>query len=265
VIFYIDVINACNCHCKYCYRSIFRTKRREYEQMSPKLLDCIIMKASRENPNGLTVGLYNWSEPFLHEQIGTLVGVVKRYEVRCVLSSNLSLNLDDKLQATFENGLDQLIVSVSGFTQKTYGKYHAGGNVELVKRNLRLAAEIEHQNGTHCTVVHFIDFEYNQAEKIVFKSFCEELNVTFLSKKNTYNHLHNDTGEVSAYYDKRKHYGNHSCSLLTDMVSINQRGDIYICCDTWYYPAYRIGAFLDIPFRRMQQLRAMHPRCSLCR
>jgi len=265
MIFYIDVINACNCRCKYCYRGTFRTKRSEYEQMAPELLDRVLSKASREIPKGLSIGLYNWSEPFLHDQIGELVGVVKKYKMRSVLSSNLSLKMQDKLKVTFDNGLDDLIVSVSGFTQEMYGKYHIGGNIELVKKNVRRAAELERCDGTHRTAVHYIEFDYNQAEKEVFKSFCEELNVKFISKKNTYTNLHRDTGDVSVYFDKPNHYGNYSCPLLTDMVSIDQRGDVYICCDTWYYSMYRIGAFLDIPFRRMQQLRTMHPRCSLCR
>jgi len=265
MIFYIDVINACNCRCKYCYRSTFRTKPSEYEQMAPDLLDRILSKASLEIPKRLSVGLYNWSEPFLHDKIGELVGIVKKYRMRCVLSSNFSLKMQGNLKAAFENGIDDLIVSVSGFTQETYGKYHIGGNIELVKKNLRYAAELERRDERHRTTVHYIEFDHNQAEKEVFQSFCEDLNVNFMSKKNTYTNLHRDTGDVSLYFDMPNHYGNFCCPLLTDMVSIDQRGDIYICCDTWYYPAYRIGAFLDIPFRRIQQLRTMHPRCSLCR
>ncbi len=265
MIFYIDVINACNCRCKYCYRNIFRTKRSEYEQMAPELLDRILSKVSREIQKGFDVGLYSWSEPFLHDQIGELVGVVKKYRMRSVLSSNLSLKMQDNLRATFDNGLDDLIVSVSGFTQETYGKYHIGGNIELVKKNLHRAAELERCDGKHRTTVHYIEFDYNQTEKEVFKSFCEERNVNFMSKQNTFTNCHRDTGDISAYFDKSNHYGNHSCPLLTDMVSIDQRGDVYFCCATWYYPEYRIGSFLDIPFRRIQQLRTMHPRCSLCR
>jgi sulfatase maturation enzyme AslB (radical SAM superfamily) len=130
---------------------------------------------------------------------------------------------------------------------------------------LSSTAEIEKYDGTHRTVVHFIEFEYNQMEKDCFQSFCDELNINFLSKKNTFTHLHNDAGEILAYIDNPNHYGNCSCPLLTNMVSIDQRGDVYICCDTWYYPSYRIGPFLKISFQRMQQLRTMHPRCSLCR
>jgi MoaA/NifB/PqqE/SkfB family radical SAM enzyme len=265
MLFYIDVINACNCRCKYCYRGTFRTKPSEYELMTPELLDHILSKASREIPTKLAVGLYNWSEPFMHDRIADLVGIVKRHRMKCVLSTNLSLIVKDRLKAAFENGLDDLIVSVSGFTQETYGKYHMGGNIERVKKNLRYAAQLDRCNGGLLITVHYIEFDYNQAEKEVFHSFCDELDVGFMSKKNTFTHALSDTGDVSAYFARPSHYGNHSCPLLTDMVSIDQRGDVYICCGTWYYPAYRIGAFLDIPFHRIQQLRAMHPRCSLCR
>lgn len=266
MIFYIDVINACNCRCKYCYRSIYRPKQNEYEQMAPELLDRILSKASREITKRLSVGLYNWSEPFLHQQIGELVGIVKKHRMISVLSSNFSMKIENKLKTVFDNGLDRLIVSVAGFTQETYGKYHIGGNIELVKKNLRYAAELEQRNGTHRTELHYIEFDYNQDEKERFKSFCEELNIKFKSKKDTLANLHYDTGDISKYYAKSKHYGNnHCCPLLTDMVSIDQRGDVYICCAVWYFPNYRIGAYLDIPFGRIQKLRTMHPRCSLCK
>jgi len=54
--------------------------------MAPELIDRILAKASQEIPKRLAVGLYNWSEPFLHDQIGELVGIVKKYEMRSVLS-----------------------------------------------------------------------------------------------------------------------------------------------------------------------------------
>ena len=83
--------------------------------MAPELLDCLLSKASREIPKGLSVGMYNWSDPFLHDQIGALVGVVKKYGIRSFLSSNLSQKMQGKLNSAFNKKIDDHIVISSGF------------------------------------------------------------------------------------------------------------------------------------------------------
>src|SRR5262249_35905340 len=73
------------------------------------------------------------------------------HRLGCFVSSNLNMvrRLDDLFRA--EPTLFR--ISLSGFTQKTYGQSHVRGNIERVKENMRLVAESRRRVGNKTTDV----------------------------------------------------------------------------------------------------------------
>ena len=78
------------------------------------------------------VHLYNWGEPLLHPEIDEIVSITKQAGYYCDLSSNL--NQVKNLESVIKMNPDFFRVSLSGFTQKNYGKPIDGAISMLLKR-----------------------------------------------------------------------------------------------------------------------------------
>ena len=126
------------------------------------------------------VCLYSWGEPFIHTALPALIAEVKRRGYVAGISSNLNhvRNLDEVLQA----GVDEIVVSLSGFTQAAYGQSHTGGDVETVKRHMAQLSEAIDRTGSAARVlVHYITYRHNVGadEFSAMAAFCEDLRFEF--------------------------------------------------------------------------------------
>lgn len=136
----IEVNSACNLHCIMCAAG----NREGYEYtpgvMDMKLYQDILDKAHKETPSGGVVCCYANSEPLLHPHIDEVVAHARMRGFRLELSTNL--NLVKNLDAALSQRPDLFTVSVSGFTQEVYSRHHRGGNIEVVKENLKTLAKL---------------------------------------------------------------------------------------------------------------------------
>ena len=264
--FFIDVVNACNCRCKGCARRNHPTKRSEMVYMKPDLLAEILQKACNELDEPPIVGLYNWSEPFMHNQIDEMVKVTKQHNAECIISSNFSLHLEDKLKAVLDAGLDRLIVSVSGFSDETHSKYHIGGNLNLVKSNLDRLSELKGAYPQLTAEVHYIIFDYNQDQVDQFEHYCQQRNLSFITKPDgTWIDVSDSEYTITDWPDDVAPYSSiGKCPHTEKTISMDWWGDVYLCCFFWYRPEYRIGNFLTTPLDELNNLKKIHPRCIYC-
>ena len=126
------------------------------------------------------VCLYSWGEPFIHTALPALIAEVKRRGYVAGISSNLNhvRNLDEVLLA----GVDEIVVSLSGFTQAVYGQSHTGGDIETVKRHMvQLSEAIDRAGSAARVLVHYITYRHNVGadEFSAMAAFCEELRFEF--------------------------------------------------------------------------------------
>lgn len=148
-LFDIDIVGGCNLRCPSCPVGNSDYSSQPQGFMSPDLLEQIVKKAVREC--GLPViGLYNWTEPFLHPRLPEMIRRVNKYGVQCGISTNLNVmrNLDEVLIAEPR----YIRISVSGFTQDVYGRHHKRGNIEKVKANMIAMAEAKKRLGSSTTL-----------------------------------------------------------------------------------------------------------------
>jgi MoaA/NifB/PqqE/SkfB family radical SAM enzyme len=148
---YIDAFTTCNLRCPSCVvGDLNRSESRPLNarrKMTPETLGQILDKALREIPAIDGVGFFNWTEPLLHPQIAALVNQVSRRGIRCWLSSSLNVLRDpDALLAAKPH---EIIVSVSGFNQDVYKRGHRGGDIEIVKQNMRRLSEAANKSLKH--------------------------------------------------------------------------------------------------------------------
>lgn len=175
----LEISSACNLKCALCHAG----NRGGYEYkpgiMDMDLMERILDKIKTENPNAVVCCYVN-SEPFLHPRLPECVASIKRRGFRCEIASNLNhaAHFDQVLAAK----PDILTVSVSGFTQPVYERSHKGGDIEVVKKNLKeLAAANVRGNHKIFMGVSYHMYEYNLGEELEkMRAFTEELGLLFM-------------------------------------------------------------------------------------
>jgi MoaA/NifB/PqqE/SkfB family radical SAM enzyme len=183
---FLEINSVCNLKCPTCTKGNQpAVDGLKYEHqtgiMDEALMDRILDKIAFENPNAL-VFLYGNSEGFIHPRLPECIIAVKRRGLRAHLSSNL--NYIQRVHETLEAGPEQIIISLSGWTQEVYGKGHAGGNIDKVKANMRTLAEANNQipeNRRVNIVVNFHRYLDNEHEVAPMKEYATNLGLDFFT------------------------------------------------------------------------------------
>ncbi len=135
---FLEIGSACNLRCPSCTKGNMSGYDHKNGFMDMDYMDKCAEKIRNEN-NKAIVFLYGNSEPFLHPKLPECIQTVKKYGLRCEMSTNL--NYLQRVEETLEAHPDFMIISLSGFTQEVYVKGHAGGKIEKVKANMKIIGE----------------------------------------------------------------------------------------------------------------------------
>jgi len=284
--YYIEVIGACNLTCPSCPTGNFKEINNPRGLMKPELLNEIMEKAKSES-TVTGVGLFNWAEPLLHPKIPQLVKIVQDHDVPCHLSSNLNImkNIDALL---YENPAS-LRISLSGFNQSVYCKTHRGGDIEIVKNNMKeLASAIRRTESI--TDIHVLYHRYlgNLDDEKMMKDFSEDLGFRFrpvwafmmpLEKIFAYMKLSDDDINLSKddletidrlalplkeALENAKKYNTGRCSLQEDYMSIDVQGNVQLCCAVYNLAKYSFGSFLSMSAEVIQNKKYKSKTCITC-
>lgn len=284
MVFYIDIVGSCNLRCKGCPSAHFG--KRTGEKMSLELFSRILDKLIGQYDDADYLGFYNWTEPLLHPRLDEFVARTKQAKpgIRTSVSSNLSLRNIDCLLRAVDCGLDQLIVSVSGISQEVYSRYHVQGDIELVKANIQKVSDYisARKAATHLDV-HFLQFNDNQAEELLMQRFCTPALVNFYPKEACYaKGVDNSENLARLKYQFSPNNSDSALNLLAprrcgdlqlgqpceqvfDVVALNHKGEVFLCCSRYNLPEYKIGSFIDLAPEEMLYYKVTHPECFYCR
>jgi pyruvate-formate lyase-activating enzyme len=159
----VEVVGSCNLRCPSCPVGNMAGALRERPRglMDPALFEEIVRKIVRESPGRETkVSLYDWGEPTLHPDLPDMIRLLRAHGLRSRVSSNL--NLDKHLEEVVRADPDEFHVSLSGAFQDSYGRTHAGGDVETVRANLRQLARWKRLHGARTRfVIGFHGYRHN--------------------------------------------------------------------------------------------------------
>lgn len=286
---YIDIFGYCNLRCPSCPVGNWPSDgEKAYTSglIDEGTLRAILEKALAESDVS-SVGLFNWTEPLLNPNVNNLIKVVRSFGLKCSISSNLNVLKDPR--GLLESGLDWLRISVSGFYQETYGQYHKNGNIDEVKKNLyRLAKERDEIDAGTDIEVFFHKYVDNDDDEIKMKAFAEKLGFRFVSAwaylmpvekmlavadpgdKNATQLTAQDQKLISrlaleptaALKVTRKKKTN-TCGLY-DFLTIDIRGNIFLCCATSGRPQNKIANYLDESLQEIYEKQLRHSICGSC-
>jgi radical SAM protein with 4Fe4S-binding SPASM domain len=132
--YYLDTGNICNLRCPFCFTGLERSELSK-GFLSKETFDVIF---DQIRPHAKVVGMYNWGEPFLNENLLHFASVFSRHGIHSQIDSNLTLRdfTDEDAAAIVRSGLSQIFASIDGASQTTYEKYRVGGRIDRALGNL---------------------------------------------------------------------------------------------------------------------------------
>src|SRR5690554_699550 len=78
------------------------------------------------------INYYFQGEPFLHPQFLDLIQAAHQRKIYTATSTNAHFINQKKAEEIVDSGLDRMIISIDGLTQKTYEQYRRRGKLEKV-------------------------------------------------------------------------------------------------------------------------------------
>jgi len=270
---YVDLIDACHLRCRTCVRGRRQLPNRA-DKMPLDLFERILDKARSEGYD--TIGLYNWTEPFLNPRVDAYVEMVRAAGLTCEISTTLSFrNRDALLERSLRAGLNSLIVSVSGDTQAVHTVNHRGGDLDLVHDNLERVAALLDAPGVNTRVtLRYLRFPYNHDEEAAAAARAQRLGIGFdaFDASGDPRTIADDDSNPEAFLERLRTFtAEHNlekrgevCSQVMDMIVINARGRVVQCCAIPSYDFLEIGDYLDESKESLLLKRHKHPVCSDC-
>lgn len=286
--FNIEILGMgqCNLRCPSCPTGNYREIQNPMGMMSPELLDQIMAKAKRECIIS-GVGLFNWAEPLIHPKIGEMISAVKNHGVICDLSSNLNdiRNIEQALSANPSS----LRISTSGFTQDVYGKTHRGGNIEVVKKNMKTLAELKEKLKIS-TKIHVLyhRYKHNLDDERLMKRYAMDLGFDFIAAWAYFMPLEkmiafldgDPTGKMIKQEDRNvidllalhpaeavkmtREMKSMPCQLKDKQITLDFRGKTMLCCTLYDADKFGVGEYLSTPISEIQRNKKKQEICTRC-
>ena len=268
---FIDIVGSCNLRCAMCPHGNLEGigASRTMGVMPPRLFERIIRHLRDSGILGEYVNLYNWGEPMLHPHLEDILDVCRRFDVKAIISSNLSVP-ERRLDPLKSRPVDLLMVSISGFTQEIYAKNHSGGNLARVLKNLSILAS--HRDTVRTVLVKFLVFKHNAHQIEPAKRFalehgfefgayagvipsiesysCVNDNESYARASDTYVHLSTPLGRATQ-----------SCPQETKIV-IDHEGRLEHCSMAWNRPY--ANSVLDADIRAYLLGKLKNQDCRAC-
>jgi hypothetical protein len=169
----------CTLSCPACPVSTIGWSKKDKRRMTPETFRLILDKLIfRDKQKIREMWLSEYNEPLLHDKVEDFVKQLSDRKIPSYISSNLQSMR--KVQEVFDAGLNQFRVSISGWSQRAYGKHH-GGDVETVKKNMyKLRVIASHSDTT--VYVHFHRWKDNVDEEDTVRRWAQDLGFTFTSE-----------------------------------------------------------------------------------
>ncbi|MES2588704.1 MAG: radical SAM/SPASM domain-containing protein [Bacteroidota bacterium] len=171
----IEPTTACNLSCPECPSGL-----KSFTRATGKL-DLQVNKDLIKNVGKqlFYINYYFQGEPFLHPQFLDLVKEAKKNKIYTATSTNAHFISPKKAEDIVKSGLDRLIISIDGTTQKTYQSYRVDGILEKViegSKNMVAAKKALNSKTPHL-IFQFLVVKPNEHQvEEVFK-LAKELNI----------------------------------------------------------------------------------------
>ncbi|MCL2185399.1 MAG: radical SAM protein [Treponema sp.] len=258
IFFCLDINDSCQLQCPYCPRGTKEIKNTKKE-MDLTTFKEVIKKSKEYKVTNIDIG--NWTEPFLKKDLYKYMEILRDYDIPVRgVTSNLSFPKIYNFEQFLESGFTKLTVSVSGNTQKIYEKYHKGGNIEYVKRNLDYASNYIYKNNIDGNIfIRFLDFGYNRNEINIFEEYAYKSGFLF-------EHFGGlkDFFTDKSFNNINRIYGSFNVCFLFRFFALDCSSNVYLCICRKINELHKVGNFLEDSYEDLMLNKFMNPVCQFC-
>lgn len=282
----IEISGSCNLHCMSCQvgnhnPEVFSHKGRGF--MAPEKFAKILDKVEAEYPDLVSIFFFVCGEPFLNPHLKKLLQITRDRGLLTILSSNFSLKIPWERELL--SLVDVLKISVSGFYQEVYETTHNGGNIELVKENMRKVSMLRKEFDIPVKVfVGYHVYVNNKGRDFAeMEALCKELGFDFCPVDALYFNLFYQSGAepfpekartfIETYYPEPE-------KILTPVPATEEKREIpcrnrrdklfldwdekVMLCEILHKDAI-FQNYHDVSREEIEEWRNSHPICQLCR
>ncbi len=175
-----DISGVCNSNCKYCCNGKNSISGDYHKKMSrimtpetfSNTLDYLTSKGII-HPEKTVIYLFNWGDPFIHPQFGTMLEIVSSRGYKYNLSTNGSIVKDIPLSAV--QYLQSISFSMPGFSQESYDRIH-GFDFNTICNNIKTIVNQIRSISNHVMLtLNYHKYQFNLHEIEASKEFCYNL------------------------------------------------------------------------------------------
>jgi radical SAM protein with 4Fe4S-binding SPASM domain len=241
-IYRVDPCSCCNLRCASC--QTWQTKTKEKRVMSLSDYKQIIDKIK---DYALRVSLYDMGEPLLNPDIYAMIKYATDAKISTLISTNLNLLKEEDIPKLFDSGLTVLEPCLDGFTQEAYAKYRQGGDVEIVKRNIKGIMDYKKQHGYKYPIVdvQVVMFDHIKQELPQIDKFLQDCGVDHVTYRQE-NLGFNSTATTIANKDNAAS----QCFWPYLACLIRPDGNVYPCCGR-DFDRFAYGNILNEPLAKI--------------
>jgi len=227
--------NFCNLKCPLCPTGQGLIKRKK-QSLSFEKAKKILDQLGKEIVH---LRLWNWGEPLLVKDLFKIIKYAKKYKIFVNTSTNAYFLTKQNAKKIVESGLDELIISLDGASEKTYKKYRKKGSFKKVLEAIKeIKKQKEIQRKKYPKIkLQFIIMKHNEDEIDKIIKIAKEIGVDTLFFKSI-GVMDTDVKEdVKKYLPTKKEFIRESfdkienkCDYLWEEITINVDGSVVPCC-----------------------------------
>jgi len=177
---HIETSSKCNLSCLFCDRG-----QGHIDRPSAIMTLTDFQKIITKLPKSIYwITLYFQGEPLLDDTIIDKIKYLRTNNYFVEISTNAQNINKQMATALIESGLNRIIISMDGISQKTYEKYRINGKInkvfEAISNLLESKKKLNKKNPK--IIIQYIVFKHNESEIYQFKKMMKKLDVTIRIK-----------------------------------------------------------------------------------
>jgi MoaA/NifB/PqqE/SkfB family radical SAM enzyme len=283
----VDILGSCNLKCISCPHSI---KDTNVPKGSMKLNDFkkVFDKIIFDSPDITHLSLYSWGEPFMHPYLDEIINYVHSRNIAVALSSNLSIKFKNRIEKVLKTSPDYLKISISGYYSKAYNNTHEGGDIELVKENMKFISDLINKNQYKTLVdINYHLYRDNCDENLnKIKNFADELGFIISTTYSLVMPLERTISHLEGFTDKSTEklqenllvtikegikasskisLPKNECPFRENQININSDLTVPVCCTVWEREGNIVSNnYLESSINQINQNKKKIDLCNKC-
>lgn len=226
--FTIETCNNCNARCIMCPKG--QASAKGMQVMKDDIFEKVIGEIKNYREWIEMICLNSDGEPLLDKRIPYRIKRLKEIGIKHVnISTNAQLLTREKIGELLESGLDDIRISIDGFTRQTYEKVRQGLDYESVMENTLNLIQMRNSTGSRMKIrVRMVELEENAGEREEWLNFWKS-KVSDIDKVQLMP-MHSWSGKImDEERQKIEYYADKPCISVFSSFTINYNGEVQLC------------------------------------